>query len=60
MQFQDATTAVHKDVRIRIFAAIETGNFDEARMILEEYTEVWPQQAHALRNDLIPAYGLTL
>lgn len=60
MQFENATTAVHKDVRVRIFAAMETGNFDEARVVLEEYTEVWPEQAAALRNDLIPAYGLAL
>lgn len=60
MQFENATQAMHKEVRLRIEASIETGNFDHARTVLEEYEAEWPAEAAALRHDLIPAYGLTL
>lgn len=60
MQFEDATQQMHKDVRRRVEACMETGNFDQARIILTEYDDVWPTQAAALRNDLIPLYNVSL
>lgn len=60
MQFANATEQMHKEVRRRIEACMETGNFDQARVILTEYTEEWPEQAQALRTDLIPKHGTSL
>lgn len=59
-QFEDATAAMHKAVRRRIEAAMETGNFDHARTVLGEYADVHPAHAKVLRADLIPAYGTAL
>jgi hypothetical protein len=60
LQFADATANMHKDVTRRIEACMETGNFDQARIIFEEYSEAWPVEAEALRLHLIPNYGTTL
>lgn len=60
MQFEDATQHMHKEVRQRVMACMETGNFDQARTVLVEYADVWPQQAEALRHDLIQSYGTNL
>lgn len=60
MQFEDATQAVHRDVRIRIESAMETGNFDHARTVLTEYEDVWPKEAKGLRHALIGKYNTSL
>jgi hypothetical protein len=60
LQFADATAAMHKDVRRNVMACMETGNFDQARIVLDEYTDEWPTQAAALKLDLIAAYGTNL
>lgn len=60
LQFADATAAMHKDVRRNVMACMETGNFDQARTVLEEYTEEWPTEAAALKLDLIASYGTAL
>lgn len=57
-EFADATEAMHKDVRRRVLACMETGNFDQAATVLDEYADAWPQEAAALRVDLIASYGL--
>lgn len=51
---------MHKDVRRRIEACMETGNFDQARTVLVEYADVWPKEAAAVRADLVPIYGTNL
>lgn len=48
---------MHREVRRKIEAAIETGQFDQALTYLTEYSEVHPKEAKALRLDLIPKYG---
>lgn len=60
MQFEDATQQMHKDVRRRVEACMETGNFDQARTILVEYEDVWPAEGRQLRHDLVPSYGTSL
>ena len=59
-KFDDATEAMHRDVRIRIEASMEAGNFDHARTVLAEYGDVWPENAKALRHALVGQYNTSL
>lgn len=44
----------------RVFAAMETGNQGQARTLLTEYRELYPDAAEALRADVIASYGVAL
>ena len=42
------------------FAAMETGNFDRAREVLETLEDVYPEGAVSLKLELIDAYNLSI
>lgn len=44
----------------RITAAMETGNSGQARTLLTEYREHYPEHAEAIRSDIIAGYGIAL
>ncbi len=60
MQIKSDNTAVHRDIKAKVFAAMETGNTGNAKTALREYHEVFPTEADALRLDVISAYGIAL
>jgi len=51
---------VFRQARIAVMAAMETGNFDRARIVLDEFTQVFPEAGEALRLDVIEAFNLSL
>lgn len=51
---------VQREGKIAVMAAMETGNFDRARMLLTEIKAELPEFGEALELDIIEAYGLTL
>ncbi len=58
---QTATAAeVARQARRTIFASMETGNFDRARLILTELRAVLPEVASSIDIELVEAYNLTL
>ena len=54
------TAKVIREARVAVMAAMETGNFDRARMLLTEIEDQLPEFAEHLKLDIIEAYGLTL
>lgn len=60
IEFADATANMHKEVTRRIEACMETGNFDQARILFDEYVEAWPTEAGELRLHLIESCGTAL
>lgn len=51
---------VKREGKIAVMAAMETGNFDRARMLLTEIKAELPEFGEALELDVVEAYGLTL
>jgi hypothetical protein len=60
MQFKNEVPNVHKEMRVGVLAAMETGNTDRARTLLREYAEYFPDKAKVLRMDVTSAYGVVL
>ena len=54
------TAKVIREARVAVMAAMETGNFDRARILLAEIEDQLPEFAEHLKLDIIEAYGLTL
>lgn len=54
------TAKVIREARVAVMAAMETGNFDRARMLLTEIEDQLPEFAEHLKLDIIEAYGITL
>lgn len=51
---------VFRQARIAVMAAMETGNFDRARIVLDEFTHVFPEAGEALRLDVVESYNIQL
>lgn len=60
MRLQSEARSVHSEVKLSVLAAMETGNHDRARTLLDEYDEVDAKAADALRLDVVASYGVTL
>lgn len=54
------TAKVIREARVAVMAAMETGNFDKARILLTEIEDQLPEFAEHLKLDIIEAYGITL
>lgn len=54
------TAKVIRESRVAVMAAMETGNFDRARILLAEIEDQLPEFAEHLKLDIVEAYGLTL
>lgn len=50
----------YKTASRAVFAAMETGNFDRAREVLETLEDVYPEGAASLKLELIDAYNLSI
>lgn len=44
----------------RIYAAMETGNVNQARTLLTEYRDVNAEDAEAIRTSVIADYGIAI
>lgn len=60
MQPIKSTQDEHDVFRDKVYAAMETGNAGRARTLLEEYAELYPEKAQALRADVLAGYGTAL
>lgn len=47
----------HFAVAEQVYAAMETGNYEQARTLIEEYSDAHPEEARALRLALVRDYG---
>lgn len=60
MQPIKSTQDEHDVFRDKVYSAMETGNAGRARTLLEEYAELYPDQAQTLRSDVLAGYGTAL
>lgn len=60
MQIKKAQQSEQDQLADRVYAAMETGNTGQARTLLNEYREFYPEHSEALRTDVIAAYGIAL
>jgi hypothetical protein len=60
LQFETESMRMHKEMKRGVVAAVETGNFDRARLLLTEYQDIAPDLAEGLRMEIIHAYGTSL
>lgn len=60
LQFESEQQRVHRAVKSRVMAGMETGNFDAARTALREYGATNPSEAGAIRIDVVSVYGTGL
>ena len=60
MQPIKSTQDEHDVLRDKVYAAMETGNAGLARTLLEEYADLYPDQAQTLRSDVVSEYGTAL
>lgn len=44
----------------QVSAAMETGNPDQARLLVKEHEETYPEAVQAIRRDVLTTYGLRL
>jgi len=51
---------VFRQARIAVMSAMETGNFDRARIVLDEFTIVFPEAGESLRLDVVESYNIQL
>lgn len=49
-----------REVRQRVMAAMETGNHDDARTVLEEVADIDPTFHIELQLDVLDSYGILL
>lgn len=50
----------HDVLRDMVLSAMETGNAGRARTLVEEYADLHPEEAQALRTDVLAGYGIAL
>jgi outer membrane protein assembly factor BamD (BamD/ComL family) len=60
MQPVNGTQNEHDILRDKVYAAMETGNAGRARTLVEEYADLYPEQAQALRSEVLVGYGTAL
>lgn len=60
MQLKSAEQSEHDAIHDRVFAAMETGNTYQARVLYEEYNDVHPALADAIHTDVLREYGVSL
>ncbi len=60
MMLKSAKQTEQEQLHDRIFAAMETGNHGQARTLLTEYREFFPESAEAIRADVIAEYGVAI
>lgn len=61
MQFRTKEEDDHRNARVSIMAAMETGNAEQARSVLTEYAAVaQPEAVLELRHDVVASYGIDL
>lgn len=60
MQLKSTKRDEHDEFKDRVFASMETGNTGRARTLLVEYADKYPEQAEALRSEVIAGYGTAL
>ena len=44
----------------KVTAAMETGNPGEARLILAEHRDTFPEAVHSIRSNVLAEYGIRL
>lgn len=52
--------ALYREIRIGVLSAMETGNHDRARTIIQEFLVVDKPSAEALQADVQEAYGIRI
>lgn len=60
MQPIKSTQDEHDVFHDKVYSALETGNAGRARTLLEEYEDLHPDKAQAIRADLLAGYGTVL
>lgn len=50
----------HDILRDMVFSAMETGNAGRARTLVEEYADLHPEEAQAVRSEVLAGYGTAL
>jgi hypothetical protein len=61
MQILTLEQQAHRNMRMAIMAAMETGNAERARTLLNEYGGVAsPEASTELRHDVVASYGIDL
>lgn len=59
-KFEEAADVLHKDMRRKVLSCMETGNFTQARTVVLEYVDEYPEQGKDLNNEVLAAYGTSL
>ena len=49
--------SIHFEVKQTVYSCMETGQFNQAGIIMQEYAEVHPAECEALRVQLVRDYG---
>ena len=57
---KSSTQNEHEKLQDRVYAAMETGNTDQARTLVREYAEEHPTNAEYLRLAIVQEYGVIL
>lgn len=60
MQLKTVQRDEHDEFKDRVYACLETGNIGQARTLLGEYADSFPEHAERLRAECIAAYGTAL
>lgn len=60
MQLKSTARDEHDEFKDKVFACMETGNVGQARTLLQEYADQYPDHADRLRDDVIAGYGQAL
>ena len=60
LKFANKGRSEHDVIADKVSAALETGNAGQARMVLAEYKDKYPEHAARLRASCIAEYGVSL
>lgn len=60
MQFQSRALTPAQDYERKVEVALETGNYDAARSLIEQYGDEFPEQTHSLRATIAARFNVIL
>lgn len=60
MQIKSATQSPENQLKDRVYAAMETGNHNQARILLKEIKAAHPAVFDSIRMEVIAEYGISL